>query len=525
MAASECALPSARDATPAGAAAPRDAALYVGVNGIPADESAVLVVPPSGFLVDVRFPDPAAVLPDTLSLHGFVWADNEVVRFGSPVHRHARGAVYRVERSDALEPGSLTLGATVELADGSSESAFFSLAVRRPSQPAPLATPQWIQLNVDADRDGDGRRDLPDDLAVFGLASGRASLAERAAEAWVIDEIVSRTQALYDAPDPSGLPDAELLAVTFSETPPEAGPYTEICVAGASPVGAGVTGVIGNVRLDPGNRNPSDVACDDRLPSGVFPREIRDYEDEPEYQAAFGPLVSVPIGRDPQDEVVLGPTYDPRDPAQAARMRTIRRGIETFAQAVASIAAHEAGHAMGLVPRGPPAAGLFGGSQGAEFTHALSPAGVVSDENLLMKPGPSFRFGDLTGQGVAGLPRLRAIEVAYLQGRILLDPRIDGIHRPPTALGVSPRRVDPSGTPLQQIEVIGWDLRETPTLRVRGPVEFRLTQVTLTRGENGAPDQISSWVLAPALLPGVYDVEIENPDGQQSTLAAALQVR
>jgi hypothetical protein len=155
----------------------------------------------------------------------------------------------------------------------------------------PLAGGQWIQLDFDADRDADALADFPVDLASFGLAGGLSAAVDMRVESWVIREIIARAGAFYDE-NPSDLPGGDLLNIKFSADPRPDGPYTRICVAGATP---GEGSIIGNVLLDPGNQDKSDEACDDYLPSGVFPREIEYYQDDPSYQAAFAPMLEPPL--------------------------------------------------------------------------------------------------------------------------------------------------------------------------------------------------------------------------------------
>lgn len=493
----------------------------VTVDGIPPQDRQLLVLPPAGFLVDVRIPSRADTVPDTLAVRLRPWSGSPDRILEPPLVRRDDGATFRVPEEMRLEPGSYTVWATVDWADGATESVSLPVAVREPSRPAPLAGGQWIQLDFEADRDGDALADFPADLASFGLASGRSPSVDMRIESWVIDEILARTAALYTA-NPSELPGGDPLPIVFSAEAPAYGPYTRICVAGASP---GESSIIGNVLLDPGNQERSDEACDDFLPSGVFPRELHVYADDPSFQAVFGPLLETPAGLHRLDAVVLSPAYEPALPEQRQRRDVLARGVETFAQLVASVTAHEVGHAMGLVPPGAPGRGLYGGEQGADFTHNQSAAGTVPDDELLMNPGPSFSFDDLAGTGGARLPRLRALNFAYLQGRLILDPRVDGIHPPPVLEAVTPSRISTDGGLLVGIEVSGRGLLPDPSLLLRGPTDYWIEPLTTVLGLPQAPDRVRGTLLAPTLLRGVYDVELTNRDGQRATLSGALEVR
>ncbi len=511
--------------------------IEVTIGGIPERDRGLLVLPPSGFFIDVHFPQPDAVIPETLGLAIRPWAPGTQIVLSDPVVRRPDGATFSVgdhsnwiaaaddgdsaTTGPVLAPGSHTLWATVERRDGATESVSLAVAVRAPTGPSPLAGGQWVQLDFEADRDGDTMPDFPADLATFGLASGLSPAVDIRMESWVIAEIVDRTSAFYRA-NPSQLPGGDPLAVRFSADPPPRGPYSRICVAGETP---GEDAFIGNVLLDPGNLDRSDDACDDFLPSGVFPRELVYYADVPAYEEAFGPLLAAPAGSDPLDIVVLGATYDPGDPDQRARRETLTRGVETFAQAVASVVAHEAGHAMGLVPPGRPGVGLYGGNDGRDFTHNLTPQGDVPEESLLMNPGPTLGFEDLAGSNGTPLPRLRELNFAYLQGRVILDRRVDALHPPPKIESISPSTIRTDGALLEIVEVRGTGLLDSPRVILRGELEFPVLHVANLAGQNGAPDTLIGQVLAPTLAPGRYDVEVTNPDGQSATLRDALEVR
>ena len=468
--------------------------------------------------MDVDLP-PEAGPPDTLAVYLSPWAGGEDRPLGSPVARREGGATFRIPEDASLDPGSYTIWATADWSDGAIESVSMAVAVREPSEPAPLEGGQWVQLDFEADRDGDDLPDFPADLMAFGLAGGLSTSVDLRIEAWVIDEITRRTRVHYDV-NPSGLPGGDPLPLVFSAQPPSEGPYTRICVAGASPA---EEPIIGNVLLDPGNRDRSDEACDDFLPSGVFPRELLYYEDDPAFLAAFGPLLGRPAGADPLDPIVVSEGYDASDPAQAARRQVLERAVAGFSQAVASVVAHEAAHAMGLVPPGSPGEGLYGGEDGSAFTHNLTPLGDVPDENHLMNPGPTFSFDDLAGTD--GPLTLRPLNFAYLHGRVLLDARIDAVRPPPLLAGVTPSRIETGSSLLATLEIEGRGLSTAPTLILRGPTDFLVTHAATITGRDGEPDRVLGNVLAPTLVPGSYDVELTNPDGQRDTLTRALEVR
>ena len=59
----------------------------------------------------------------------------------------------------------------------------------------------------------------------------------------------------------------------------------------------------------------------------------------------------------------------------------------------------------------------------------------------------------------------------------------------------------------------------TPSVRLVGPnVRHLLSEVLVAEG-------VSGLVITTQLVPGVYDVEVENPDGQVAVLAGAITVQ
>jgi len=489
--------------------------LTLTLNGIPDAVNDLLVVPPSGFTVDVGFPEPDQVVPGSLEIEILPFGGGPAVDVtGDLVVDEPDRAVALV--SAELAPGSYWAFASAGGVDVGSGSRALAFAVREhPSRGPPLGELQWVQLDFAADPDADGAPDLPGDLDVVGLLADDPDLQE-VVTTWATDEIVARTQAFYDAPNPSGLPDGDPVDLVFSADPPGSGAFTRICVGGADPTG---NGVIGSVLFDPGNGDPSQVACNTFLPGGVFPREMLAFGGSSGFQAAFGPVMATPVGDDPLDPVVLGPAFDPTDPDQQARFQEIAVAVETFAQVVATVTAHETGHALGLVPRGAPGKGLFGGQSGILDTHNVTPEGQTPSELLLMNAGPSFSFAELAGQAPT-LPRIRELSFAYLQGRLVLDPRVTGIFPPPVLDACAPETLSLSNGPYVVVQTCtGQGFVETPAIRLKGPLILPLS------GENLVSSQeLTATISVLQLAPGTYDVELTNGDGQVVILPEAVEV-
>ncbi len=476
------------------------------LNAIRGAQKDLLLVPPSGFTIDVKYPAPDYVVPNTLAISiGPLPGDagETIDLLPHIVWSNATGAVAMLPPTQPLAVGSHRVTASVDGSLGT-PTTVFDFAVRAHATGAPLATPNWIQFDFDLDRNGDEIADFDTDLEAFGLS---ATVRD-----WAIGEIVAGAQAFYDAPNPSNLPGGDGSDVTFSDAPAPVGPFTRICVGGEDPTG-GAT--IGNVIQDPGNANPADVACDDFFPSGVFPREILFYSGETTFWEAFGPVLAEPLGTNPLDDIVLSTSYDPGDPAQFARFGAIETAVLAFAQAVATVAAHESGHALGLVPKGVPGRGLFGGEDG----HNGVPGGDPPADNLLMNAGATFSFAQLSG--ASETPQLSELSHAYLRGRLVLDARVDGIYPAPGVVAVDPTWASRSGPPFITLTVSGGNFRATPGLRLLGSVSV----YSLFSPQFVSANELNGSMIVPFLANGSYDLEVTNPDGQVRVLEHALSIQ
>jgi len=83
------------------------------------------------------------------------------------------------------------------------------------------------------------------------------------------------------------------------------------------------------------------------------------------------PNTGTPVGDHPLDLEVLDPGFDREalgnSPEACARYDELAWAAEVIGLTVAAVAAHEMGHALGLVPDGPPPDGFFGGRADVSF--------------------------------------------------------------------------------------------------------------------------------------------------------------
>jgi len=159
--------------------------------------------------------------------------------------------------------------------------------------------------------------------------------------------------------------------------------------------------------------------------------------------APIAPRAGQPVGTHPLDASALDPSFDrfalDADPAVLERHETLRQIARYLAYLLATVTAHEMGHAMGLMPNGLPPDGFFGDASDVPFVnpdrtnrwHADLPGvnlmqaggdylGVI-DEALTILELP--RGSDLVqlAQILALESRLSAYSRAYLQRRLTYD--------------------------------------------------------------------------------------------------------
>jgi hypothetical protein len=347
------------------------------LNGVPSPLNELLVVPPSGFVVNLTIsPGSAALNPATLQVGGERWGGDVVPPLEGLFVETANGAAAEIPAGAALAPGTYTFFALIRDVNDRVGSASFSFAVRGFSGGTPpIGTGQQIWLDFESNRDAVPGPDFAIDLQSFGLASPAAPAIAATVRGLVIDAVLARVGEAY-GPDASEVSD-DPVSVLFTDAPPGSGDVTRICVGGEDPAGGST---IGSIPIDMNNSDRSEVACSTIPPTGVFPRELLVFQNQSSFQEAFDPLRpqrgGVPIGENLWDLWVLDPQFDPDNtlPEALARYTDVMTGIETFARALGSIVAHEAAHALGLVPPGAPGAGLFGGNTGPTNAKPRLPA-------------------------------------------------------------------------------------------------------------------------------------------------------
>jgi hypothetical protein len=150
-------------------------------------------------------------------------------------------------------------------------------------------------------------------------------------------------------------------------------------------------------------------------------------------QTFFGDFIpelgkgGTPVGEHPLDATILAKGFDPgkATAAAAGRYNKLSFLVETLGRLTGALTAHEIGHSLGLVANGPPPHGLFGGEKNASFvgsekttSHHIDTPGFN-----LMQAGPGSALNaKINMVEYLGTPRFNELNLAYLQGRLLLLP-------------------------------------------------------------------------------------------------------
>lgn len=493
------------------------------LNALPGDMSALVVTPPSGFVINVAFTAGSdALRPETTSAVAVRWGTAITQDLSAALVVSPGGAVGVVPSSTPLSPGTWTLLASVYDTAGRQGSAQLHFAVREFSGGAPpIGLTQQIWLDFDVDRDATPGPDFDVDLQAFGLGSAASPTLSAEVRARVIQAVLLRLYGAYYFQNPNALPGFDPIFVGFTTGDPGSGDVTRVCVGGEDPSGGST---MGSILYDPGNANRSSVECSSIPPTGIFPRELLYFAGDATFASTFNGLRpatgGTPAGAHVLDPVVLAPGFSPTGaPAdQQARHTAIASAIGVLGNLLGSLTAHEIGHALGLVPPGAPGVGLYGGNGGGSYVHDEKVGGGTPSENFLMNPGSAFDFSKLAGLNGHPLPYFRPIDFAYLRDRAVLASNVTSLLMPPVPQSVAPSLVDHS---YQQIFITGSSFAAPSSVRCRNATyEYDAIGETVL-----SSTQLRFSVIQAQIPPGVYDVEVTGPDGQTGLLPAALTVQ
>lgn len=405
------------------------------LNGIHSSRTSGLVVPPSGFTVDVTMADTATQYVDPGSvrvlLSGAGTAPGAETLLAAATIGYGSFRV-QVPSTTPLAAGSWTLAVQASDLSGNVGSApMLSFTVAQPSNSnLPFERVQVVWVRADLDRDGNGTADFDDDLFRLGFATTGDPIGTNARMRRVLlDGILAKSSHLYGRGS-RGEPLADgSVSVRFTTRQPIRIPHMQMALGGLDPegdryraYGDDSTGVLGRAYYDYKNDNVAERNTANSPGLGVFPAEMWLYQTRihqqvwPAYQTAFAqkfrPLCpdmgGVPAGSHALDAVVLSPAFDyaTANPSQRSRWQTIMDAADDWAAVIGIILAHEVGHSLGLVAPGAAPGGLFGDS-------SLHDSYAGASEVM----APSVGYEAMTTLDYA----FRDIDLAYLRQRLLLQ--------------------------------------------------------------------------------------------------------
>ncbi len=405
------------------------------VNGIHATRTAGLVVPPSGFTIDVTTSDANSQFVHMGAIEVLLAGPGTAPGAASLLAATTIGygsLRVAVPADTPLAPGAWTLSVLAQdLSGNTGTSGGMSFTVATPNTMLlPFERTQVVWVRGDLDRDGNGRADFDDDMLRLGLATAGDALGTNASvRRLVFDGILATASRLYGRGSRGQPIDAGSVALRFSARQPFAIAHMQIALGGLDPEGAHTrgygdesTGVLGRAFYDYRNGNPAErnIAMSPGL--GVFPAEMWLYQTRihvqvwPSYQTVFAqrfrPLCpdmgGIPAGSHALDAAVLSPafSYATATTPERARWQTIMDAADDWATVMGIILAHEVGHSVGLVAPGPAPGGLFGD---ASLHDSFAGAAEVM--------APSVGYEAMTALDYA----FRDVDFAYLRQRILLQ--------------------------------------------------------------------------------------------------------
>ncbi|MFO1031994.1 MAG: Ig-like domain-containing protein [Planctomycetota bacterium] len=403
------------------------------LNGIATSRNASLVLPPSGFTIDVTTSDAGQWIDASsfeVSLSGSAPGPDPATLLAVGTLGYGTLNV-TVPAGTPLADGAWTLTVRVrDLTGNLGTSSPLSFTVATPGGDlTPFERTQIVWVRTDLDRDGNGRTDFEDDMLRLGFGTlGDAAGTNAFVRNLVLDGILAQANRLYGRGARGEPLDSGSVGLRFARRQPIGLPHMQMALGGLDPegdrsraYGAESTGVLGRAYFDYRNGNAAERNTSNSPGLGVFPAEMWLYQTRihlqvwPSFQTVFAqrfrPLCpdmgGTPAGAHALDPVVLSPTFDYANATtqQRARWQTVMDAADDWAVVIGIILAHEVGHSVGLVAPGAAPTGLFGDSS-LHDTYASAAEVMAASVGYEAMTSLDYQFRD--------------IDLAYLRHRVLL---------------------------------------------------------------------------------------------------------
>tara|TARA_R110002094_G_scaffold14086_1_gene24903 strand:- start:540 stop:3530 length:2991 start_codon:yes stop_codon:yes gene_type:complete len=403
------------------------------VNGIPSARRDGLVLPPTGFTIDVTTTDTSSQWVDMgsieVELEGGFGPTAESLLAAATIGYNT--VQIEVPEDTPLSTGSWTLTVwATDLSGNRGKSNVIPFEVDNPSGGSlPFERTQVVWVRSDLDRDGNGTADFADDMIRLGFNSaGDPSGTNAYMQKVLLDGIVAKANHIYHRGSRGEPLSSGSIQLRFSTREPILLPHMQIGLGGLDPegdrnrvYGQESTGVLGRAYYDYRNGNPTERNTATSPGLGVFPAEMWLYQADiheqvyPSFQTQFASkflpicpdMGGTAAGSDPLDATVLTASfdYDNATSPQRARWNTVMLAADDWAAVIGVILAHEVGHSVGLVAPGPMPNGLFGDSS-LHDTYASAAEVMAASVGYEAMTSLDYQFRD--------------IDLAYLRMRILL---------------------------------------------------------------------------------------------------------
>lgn len=403
------------------------------INGIPIARREGLVVPPSGFSIDVNATDSSSQWTDMGSVEiqltgGFGPTSQELLAAATIGYS---SLVVIVPEDTPLAVGKWNMTVRVsDLSGNVGQSTSVAFEVDDPSGGSlPFERTQVVWIRTDLDRDGNGRRDFADDMLRLGFASEDDPIGSNAwLESVVVSGVLAKANSLYKRGSRGEPLDEGSVQLRLTPREPIALPHMQMALGGLDPegdrnraYGAESTGVLGRAYYDYRNGDPAERNTGTSPGLGVFPAEMWLYQTNihnqvyPSFQTLFASkflpicpaMGGTPAGSHPLDATVLTPTFDyeSANSSERARWNTVMAAADDWVAVIGVIMAHEIGHSVGLVAPGAMPNGLFGDSS-LHDTYASAAEVMAPSVGYEAMSSLEYEFRD--------------IDLAYLRQRVLL---------------------------------------------------------------------------------------------------------